>query len=183
MQQGRKSLRIKNYDYSKNNWYFVTINVDRGEYLLGKIINGKMRLSKFGEIAKSTFGETVNHFSDLEINVSQVMPNHIHAVFIINHCRGGVSPPMGAETAPLQEKNATLGKIVGYYKYQSTKSINTEMNAFGKKFWQRNYWEHVIRSERELSFIQNYIINNPFQWQLDKYNFESTIPLKKRGSW
>ena len=81
----------------------------------------------------------------------------------------------------------TLGKIVGGFK---SKCVVRNLNYIKRnnlnliaKFWQRNYFEHVIRNETELYYLQQYILNNPLKWDLDKNNFESTVPMKKRGEW
>lgn len=90
------------------------------------------------------------------------MPNHVHFIVIINEsndCRGGVTPPL-----------PTLGNIIGYFKYQSTKQINIIRNTPGLPIWQRNYYEHIIRNEKELYEIRKYIKNNPLNWQDDEYN-------------
>jgi len=42
--------------------------------------------------------------------------------------------------------------------------------AFEGRLWQRNYWERVVRNERELVAIQEYIANNPAQWTEDRLN-------------
>ena len=40
---------------------------------------------------------------------------------------------------------------------------------FDKKVWQRNYYEHIIRNQESYINISNYIINNPSNWQKDKF--------------
>ena len=71
----------------------------------------------------------------------------------------------GGETPPRQP---TLGQIVAYYKYQTTKAINLMRGMPGAKFWQRNYWEHVIRNEAEMDRIREYIETNPARWSDDQ---------------
>ena len=73
----------------------------------------------------------------------------------------------GGETPPLHR---TLGQIVAYYKYQSTKEINRIRNTPGIPIWQRNYYEHIIRNENDLNRIREYILNNPLQWDNDENN-------------
>ena len=63
-----------------------------------------------------------------------------------------------------------LPKVIGYFKMNSAKRINHLRNSPGIPVWQRNYYEHVIRSESELADIREYIQNNPLQWTLDKEN-------------
>jgi putative transposase len=72
----------------------------------------------------------------------------------------------GRETQPL--RNPTLGQIVAFYKYQTTKTINRMRDMVGIRFWQRNYWEHVIRNEAEMQRIREYIQTNPARWSDDQ---------------
>jgi putative transposase len=71
---------------------------------------------------------------------------------------------------PYETANPTLGQIVAFYKYQSTKRINLIRGTTGAPVWQRNYWEHIIRDEDELSRIREYIRNNPARWATDMEN-------------
>jgi REP element-mobilizing transposase RayT len=66
-----------------------------------------------------------------------------------------------------------LGRIVAYFKYQSTKGINKSRCCIGTRVWQRNYYEHIIRNEEELRDIREYIMSNPLKWALDKDNPEN----------
>jgi REP element-mobilizing transposase RayT len=72
----------------------------------------------------------------------------------------------GGETPPL--RGVTLGQVVGYFKFQSTKHINQQRNTPGLPLWQRNYYERVIRDEPELHAIRQYIIDNPVKWTEDE---------------
>jgi REP element-mobilizing transposase RayT len=63
-----------------------------------------------------------------------------------------------------------LGQIVACFKYQNAKQINQIRNTPGMPVWQRNYYEHIIRDEKELQTIREYIVNNPMQWELDNEN-------------
>ena len=75
----------------------------------------------------------------------------------------------GGETPPLQRR--TLGQIVAYFKYQSTKEMNRiETENAITKFWQRSYYEHIIRNEKELQQKTDYIMDNPSQWDEDDEN-------------
>jgi len=83
--------------------------------------------------------------------------------------RGGVTPP-------LQDKSnkPTLGQIIAYYKYQTTKQINKIKNTPGNPIWQRNYYEHIIRNEKSLNQIRDYIVSNPLTWSKDRNNPKNT---------
>jgi putative transposase len=63
-----------------------------------------------------------------------------------------------------------LGAFVGGFKSAITKRINETRATLGVPVWQRNYYEHVIRGENELSRIREYIANNPLQWEMDREN-------------
>jgi REP element-mobilizing transposase RayT len=83
--------------------------------------------------------------------------------------QGGETQNMGGETPPL--RGPTLGQIVAYFKYQSTKAMNKiETENSITKFWQRSYYEHIIRNEKELQQKTDYILDNPSQWDEDDDN-------------
>ncbi len=79
-------------------------------------------------------------------------------------CRDDVTSPIQA----MQIKKITLGKIIAYYKYQTTRLINEKRNSPAIPVWQRNYYEHIIRSDKDLIQIKEYIKNNPLKWEFDK---------------
>lgn len=113
------------------------------------------------------------HFPSIELDDYVVMPNHFHGIMIINDSqRHDVALASGGdETSPL--RHPTLGRIVGYFKYQSTKVINEGQDTPGVRIWQRNYYDHIIRNDADLHRARTYIRNNPMQWQLDEENPES----------
>jgi hypothetical protein len=81
---------------------------------------------------------------------------------------GGETPEEGGETPPLRKP--TLGQIVAFFKYQTTKEINAIEGGPVTRLWQRNYFEHVIRNQREMENIWNYIESNPARWWNDDEN-------------
>lgn len=91
----------------------------------------------------------------------------------------GITIP-GEVTSPLRGTGKhTLGQILAFYKYQTTKSINAIYNSPGIKIWQRNYWEHVIRNEKSLHKIRGYIRDNPWHWAVDDENPEHIISSQR----
>lgn len=85
--------------------------------------------------------------------------------------RGGETPPL-----PAVRTNPTLGQIVAYFKYQTTKIINQQIyGAVGIKIWQRNYYEHIVRTPKSLERIRQYIRDNPWNWTTDLENPEYAI--------
>jgi hypothetical protein len=78
---------------------------------------------------------------------------------------------LGGQTPPLRKP--TLGQIIAYFKYQSTKDMNRiETDKAITKFWQRNYYEHIIRNEKDLQNKTDYIQANPLLWNEDDDNPE-----------
>ncbi|HPA47898.1 MAG TPA: hypothetical protein PK395_19190 [bacterium] len=71
---------------------------------------------------------------------------------------------------PLRRKGRTLGSLVAGFKSAVTTRINQIRNTPGCPVWQRNYYEHVIRSERDLNHLREYIAANPFRWCEDEEN-------------
>ncbi|HEX9911674.1 MAG TPA: transposase [candidate division Zixibacteria bacterium] len=168
------SIRLKDYDYSQNGAYFVTVCARNHESFFGNVFREEIVLNKYGKIVNQLWNELPNHFFNIESGWFMVMPNHIHGVIVINNeCRGGVTPPMGESAfggSPLQIPK--LGQIIAYFKYQTTKIINKIRSTPGLQLWQRNYYKHVVRNEDELNKIRYYIQTNPLKWHLDRENPE-----------
>ena len=156
----RRSIRLKDYDYSRAGVYFVTVCSWKRECVFGEIMNGEMLLNGYGAIVEEQWDAIPGHFDNVETDEFIVMPNHVHAIVLIENCRGEVSSPssnpnsrktttqkQGGETPPLPRK-ITLGQVVAYFKYQSAKTINLIRNTPGAPIWQRNYYERIIRDER-----------------------------------
>jgi putative transposase len=157
--RNRKTIRLKEYDYSTPAGCFVTICVQGHECILGNINNEEMQLSPQGKIAETCWHQIPEHFPHAALDAFVVMPNHIHGIiYLYDASRGEVTSPL-----PLP----TLGKVVAYYKYQSTKQMNAITGNIGAKIWQRNYYEHVIRNAKELEHIRRYILGNPIMWVLE----------------
>ena len=181
------------YDYSQPGAYFVTICVQSGECLLGEVVNGTVVLIDFGRLTDGYWAEVLRRFPSIAIDAVVTMPNHIHVIIVIIVIRRGeVSSPLvadvgtgreeetpGRETRPLYGDAPRLGQIVAYYKYQTTKTMNAMRDTRGQRFWQRNYWEHVVRNEAEMNRIRQYIQDNPAKWAEDKLHpLAPTSPFK-----
>jgi len=179
--KNRQSIRLKNYDYSQSGFYYVTICNQNRKCLFGDVVNGKMILNEFGKIIKSVWQSLPKRFP-IVLDVFQIMPNHIH--MIIHIVGAGSSRPIKGSSRPITgSSRPTLGQIIGYFKYQSTKQINNiwldnptngldNPTPTGKiqKIFQRNYYEHIIRTETNLNKIRQYIKTNPKIWDRDQNN-------------
>ncbi len=190
----RRATRLRDYDYGQTGGYFVTICAQDQECLFGRIIGGRLQLSEIGKIVAKCWNRIPKHFLSVELDVCVVMPNHIHGIIVLGtraarfprpstrsqpDRRGEVASPgpqnsTGSVPSPSSPKRTdeapspTLGQVVAYFKYQSTKSINQHRDTPGTRIWQRNYYDHVIRDDRDLQRIRQYITDNPMQWELDQ---------------
>jgi REP element-mobilizing transposase RayT len=165
----RKSIRLIEYDYSQPGNYFVTVCTKNHECIFGTILNGKMNLNEEGIIVDSCWNGIHEHFSNVELDEYVVMPNHFHGIITICECDG-----RGEVTSPLPMP--TLGQIIAYFKYQSTKLINELHNTPGIKCWKRSYYDRIIRDEKGLITIRDYIANNIVTWASDRENPEE-VPI------
>ena len=160
MMQTRKNIRLPNYDYCQPGMYFVTICTAKKQKIFGSIRRGdpcgrpKTELSKIGEIANLVLNLMEKSY-DCHIDCSIIMPNHIHILF-------DTTRRATARVAP------TLGKIVGAYK-STVITLCRREELSNHSFWQRGYYEHIVRTERDLSEIRKYINENPDRWAEDKY--------------
>ena len=104
-------------------------------------------------------------YSYVSLNEYVLMPNHLHGILIIeNICTGG------SRAALSNTKSKSLGSLIGAFKTVSTKHINEIRGTPGAKVWQRNYYERIIRNDDELNHIRKYILENPMNWDEDRYN-------------
>ena len=154
--KSRKSIRLKDYDYSMSGGYFVTICVQEMKCVMGEIAGGDMQLNGFGKIVEQIWEELPNRFPTIELDVFVVMPNHFHGIVFLQN-------PGAASSTP-----TTLGKVIRAFKSISAIEVNRRLETQGKQFWQRNFFERVIRNEKEMDKIREYIINNPLQWEIDR---------------
>jgi len=170
----RRSIRLKGYDYGREGAYFVTVCVKGGQCLLGEIVDGEMMLNEYGRILEACWHDLVNHYAHVVLDAFVIMPNHFHFIIVF------VEPLVGAglRPAPTQinendshlapTKQHGLPEIVRAIKSFSARRINKCRDATGTPFWQRNYYEHIIRNEHALNAIREYIDNNPLVWEQDK---------------
>lgn len=170
----RKSMRLKNYDYTSAGAYFMTICTHDRKCLFGHIDNGKMVLNSYGDIVRNVWGDLINHMGGIRLEVFVVMPNHMHGIVMIKRAGLEPAPTKNAEAVGAGSKPALsqcgLSEIVRQFKTFSAKRINALRQTAGAPVWQRNYYEHVIRDEKTLFEIREYIENNPKQWDLDENN-------------
>jgi putative transposase len=163
----RQSARLKGYDYTQAGAYFVTICAYKRQPLFGKIVDGKMRLSLLGQLVYAEWQKTAVIRPNIYLDAFVVMPNHLHGIIVIFF---NEAPLVGAtrRVAPTLQ-SGSLGAIIGQFKSVVTKRYRRFRKNDDSPIWQRNYYEQIIRNERHLTAVQQYIHNNPANWTDDDY--------------
>jgi REP element-mobilizing transposase RayT len=163
----RHSIRLKDYDYSAGGAYYVTICTDAKQHTLGEVTDGEMHTNACGLIVMETWQWLGVQYDYVYPDAFIVMPNHTHGVIITAETLSS-----GSQIDHVKKK--PLGQLVGVFKTVTTKRINELRGTPGAVFWQRNYYEHVIRSQRALDEIREYIGGNPWNWPSDWCNANRT---------
>lgn len=176
----RKSIRLKNYDYSSNGYYFVTICTQNREKLFGEIVGATLRgrPNNPDKIIVKWLLESENKFKDIKIDEYIVMPNHIHFIIKRTGDHTGVTGDHIGSTGDHAGSTgdhigSPLRDIIGWFKTMSTNEYiagvkDGRFMPFKGRLWQRNYYEHIIRNYDDYINIAEYIQNNPLKWEEDK---------------
>jgi REP element-mobilizing transposase RayT len=166
----RRTIRLRDYDYSSPGAYFVTICTKRRENLFGEIIHGNMRLSEAGEIIQAVWDALPKRYPSIALDISVIMPNHVHGIIVLTDATdvGAGQALPGSEGAA--SSAPTLGDVIRTFKSISAIQVSSVLGRTGQPLWQRNYYEHIIRNETSLARIREYIASNPQNWILDRQN-------------
>jgi len=165
---------LKEYDYSQRGMYFVTICTQDRRCLFGEVVDGNMKLNEIGNIVKNEWVKLPKRFLNTEMGSFIIMPNHVHGIIIVGAPLAGarVNDNYGGKNRATARVAPThIGNIIGAYKssvYNSCLHIYKNNDSFLGKIWQRNYYEHIVRDEGDLNRIQEYIQNNPINWEQDE---------------
>ncbi|MDD4901473.1 MAG: transposase [Patescibacteria group bacterium] len=166
----RKSVRLKNYDYSRIGMYFITVCAENRECLFGRIENEKMILNEMGRIVEREWLKTSEIRKEIYLDEYVIMPNHFHAIVFINNNGIGISTVGANGRSPLRMRPKSISSLMAGFKSSATSCINKFRHTPLVPIWQRNYYEHIIRNEISLDKIRNYIANNPGGWPNDVEN-------------
>jgi REP element-mobilizing transposase RayT len=169
----RRSIRLRNYDYSQPGAYFVTLCIhDRTQQLFGEIVDGEIRLNECGKIIRDEWVRSFQIRHELKIDEYVIMPNHFHGIIVIHDVPVGAyrHTPLQIQEPEFRSPSKNIGSIVRGFKSAVTKRINELRNTPGKPVWQRNYYEHIVRNEKSLFAIRRYITDNPLNWASDEEN-------------
>jgi REP element-mobilizing transposase RayT len=105
-----------------------------------------------------------HHFKNVTLDSWVLMPDHLHGIIII---RNSGSTTIAEHVLPISShrtngtRQGSLNAIVQNFKSISTRKANQLQRTAGAHLWQRNYYERIIRTERELHCARQYILTNP----------------------
>jgi len=178
----RRSMRLKGYDYSQEGAYFITACVQHRLCLFGEVRNGETELSDGGWVIEREWKTLAERFPGLEEDEYQVMPNHLHGILVITRPLPGAEDPREPRVLPACGRPrgthaGSIGRVMQAFGTFSTYEYGFGVKHYGwapylGKLWQRNYYDHIIRSDEELERVRAYIRNNPARWALDPENTE-----------
>ncbi|MDD4013918.1 MAG: hypothetical protein PHW14_06985 [Candidatus Omnitrophica bacterium] len=171
----RRSVRLRNYDYTRQGAYYVTVCANDRKCVFGDVRDGEMVLNEYGEFADKYWNEIPEHFPHITLDEHITMPNHVHGILIITGHVGAnnYSPLQNTEISSASSiqrprgTSKTIGSAIRGFKIGVTKRIRQNINM--PNLWQRNYYEHIIRNEDDLARIREYIMKNPSKWGEDEY--------------
>ena len=175
----RRNLRVPEFDYSQPGAYYVTIVTHERKQLFGQIVDSAVVLNEVGKMVKDIWIAIPKHFPNVKLGEFVIMPNHIHGIISIT-AGAQYAVPAQDETvveathaSPLHRISkgplpGSIGAIIGSFKSAATKRFHEIPNNPEKRLWQRNYYEHVIRNERDYTAIYEYILANPMDWEMDE---------------
>jgi len=186
-QHHRRSLRLKGYNYSSPGFYLVTICTQDRACLFGQVSDDVMTLNGIGRMIEKVWTEIPEHYPNIGIDGMIIMPNHVHGIIAILPV-GGVGPcAYPNETSPPGKNNdqciknghprgdappikpLSLSDVVHRFKSFTTAKYRhgvyeNKWSPFNKRLWQRNYHDQIIRNQRDLHQIRDYIKQNPKRW-------------------
>jgi len=154
----RKRNRLRDYDYSRDNLYFVTNCVQNKVCCLGHVQGGEMVLNEYGRIADQQWHWLADQYPYVELHAFVVMPNHVHGIIEINRNKINHDPTV---------KIKSLSQLMGAY--QTTASKHIHLAGLLDFKWQRSFHDRIIRNDEAYQRISRYIENNPRKWGEDKF--------------
>lgn len=171
----RKIIRLPSYDYHTPGAYFITICVRHHLCLFGQIKQERMPCNAAGAMVARWWHRLSDKFPTLQTDAFVVMPNHLHGIIIL-HDPAGADPRVRPNLTPNEvdaPMGASLPTVVQWFKTMTTNAYikGVQQNRwapFHGKLWQRSYYEHIVRDQRDLDRIREYIHQNPAQWYFDR---------------
>ncbi len=168
--RSRRSMRLPGYDYRQSGVYFVTICTHQKAKLFGAVVDGDLVHSTVGEIVCEEWRHVAQARSNIQLGQYVVMPNHLHGLlFLEEMLESGDAQNRHADLAPRKNglSSGSLGAIISQFKAAVSRRAWSGLIGRSIRIWQRNYYDHIVRSEKSLNEIRRYISENPARWAED----------------
>lgn len=163
---GRRSIRLRGFDYSQPGAYFLTICSAERKCTFGSIENGRVVESGLGKVIRACWIAVPQHFPSTEIDAFVIMPNHLHAILNIK------KKPAGSDGHSRENfaapTIASVPTIVRTFKAAVARRVRETDTSISGPIWQRDYHERIIRDGKEYAETCRYIGLNPIRWELDE---------------
>jgi REP element-mobilizing transposase RayT len=168
----RRDTRLKGWNYRLPGPYAITLCTQNRIWLYGDVCDGLMSTNTIGAMVQDVWHDLATEFPTITLDAFVVMPNHIHGIVFL--------------AADHIEDNPDLGTVVQRFKsITTTRYINGVLDAgwqpFDGRLWQRNYYDHIVRDDRDLDRCRRYIDANPGNWH-DDQDYEPDVPLNQPAS-
>ena len=174
--RNRKTIRLRNYNYSSAGVYFITICTKGREQILSSVkecddgFRNEVILTDYGKIAEKYIAQLSEFYKDISVDKYVIMPNHIHLLLRITDTDdninsekvGGINNGPSGTPVPTEYdiQNSTVSKFISTFK----RFCNKE---YGYNIWQYRSNDHIIRNEKDYQRIWRYINDNPSLWKDD----------------
>lgn len=176
----RKHTRLSGHDYIEG-IYFVTLCTWFRQQMFGRIVGtdsvAHIELTDVGRAVDACWHAIPNHFPHVRLGEMQIMPDHLHGILVLDRRVGdgtveatqwvaSTDAVDGVDARPRGPQRGSLGAIIGAFKSATTKRMNRMNGTMGKRLWQPNFHERIIREYHgERGRIAKYIAENPMNWK------------------
>jgi putative transposase len=166
-----ESTRLRRWDYDLPGWYFVTICVRDRKCVFGEITAGELQATPLGRVAAKHWIGIPSHYENVHLDAWVLMPNHLHGIVVLagDHPYTPDPVPIGTYSGPTLREHipvpGSLATVIRSYKAGVVRWAR--QNGYADFAWQQRFHDRIIRSEKMLNAIRDYIDRNPSNWLLD----------------
>ena len=160
----RKRTRLHGYDYRTPALYHIVTCAQGNICRFGTVRDSLMHSNAIGDMIRDVWDAIPETFPTVSLDASIVMPNHHHGILWI-------------EPQPDSTLGPSLGDVMKWFKTVTTVRYSHGVHNLGwppynRRLWHRNYYDHIVRDDRDLYRIRRYIENNPANWNTDDFYAE-----------
>ncbi len=146
----RRSIRLKDYDYTQPGAYFITICTFQRECFLSEIVDGQIQLTETGEIVQGQWLSLPSYHPYVASGEFIIMPNHLHGLIVLKD----LDARAGLLTRPYKKRQGIPDLVRGFKTY-SARKINARNESQGVSIWQRDYYDHICGTTRNCAPFRN----------------------------